>query len=290
MTNALRTFNDGVAIITGAASGIGKALAELLAARGCQVVLADIDGDDVEIVAKQIRDRGGRGSARTIDVTDPTAVHGLVSETFTNFGRLDYLFNNAGIGVSGEVADYTIDSWRRIIDVNILGVVHGIHAAYPVMSAQGFGHIINTASMAGLTTCPGLTSYAATKHAVVGLSRAMRVEAAARGVRVSVLCPGVIDTPIIEGGKHGIFLLPMPEAQQRALARRLFKQFRPMEVTKFARKVLDQVARNRAIIVVPRWYRLLWWVERLSPTVGFWLARKAFEHQQQLVKAAGSSS
>lgn len=290
MSNSLRSFGGAVAIITGGASGIGKALGEALAVRGCVVVLADIDGADAEHVAHQICANGGRALARQLDVVDAGAVQALVDETLREQGRLDYLFNNAGIGVAGEVADYTIDSWNRIIAVNIGGVVNGVQAAYPAMIRQGFGHIINTASMAGLTTNAGLTSYATTKFAVVGLSKALRVEAQVRGVRVSVLCPGVIRTPIVSGGKHGIFLMLLPESQQRALAEQLFGLFRPMDVNKFANKVLARILLNQAIIIVPGWYRVWWWLDRLSPALGFFLARKGFAHYRKLVNGAARVS
>src|SRR5262249_18877163 len=165
-------------------------------------------------------------------------------------------FTNAGIAAGGEVRDQSLAAWNRIIDVNLRGVVHGVHAAYPIMIRQGFGHIVNTASMAGLVCSPLTTSYSATKHAVVGLSKGVGVEAAGLGVRVTVLCPGVIRTPLLSGGRYGIFEGDLPEPEQRAAAQRYFERFRPMDVRAFAAKVVDQVARNRAIIVLPAWWRI----------------------------------
>ena len=276
MTNGLRTFDGGVAIVTGAASGIGRALSEALAQRGCQVVLADIEFADAEAAAAQIREKGGRAFARHLDVCDFAAVSALVTETTETLGRIDYIFNNAGIVVAGEAANYTIDAWNRIVAVNLSGVVNGVQAAYPAMIRQGFGHIVNTASMAGLTISAGV-GYTATKYAVVGLSRALRIEAQVRGVRVSVICPGAVRTPIMRGGKHGILLMPFPEEKQREMAARFNERFRPMDVSVFARKVLDQVARNRAIIVVPGWCKIFWWIERASPTLAAFLRERAFE-------------
>lgn len=282
MTDTLRTFGGAVALVTGAASGIGRAISEALASRGAHVVLADID--DAEPVARQIGDRGGRASARHLDVTRFADVQQLVGRTVQELGRLDYVFNNAGIGVAGEIADYTMDSWERIVGVNLMGVVHGVQAAYPVMLRQGFGHIVNTASMAGLTYSAGMASYATTKHAVVALSQALRAEAQSRGVRVSVLCPGVIRTPLLLGGRHGIFVGSMSEAGQRALFQEFFERFRPMAPAVFAEKVLDQLARNKSIIIVPGWWRIFWWLARLSPALSLLLARKTFERGRELLQ------
>jgi NAD(P)-dependent dehydrogenase (short-subunit alcohol dehydrogenase family) len=271
--------------VTGAASGIGRAISEALAQRGCQVVLADIDFADAEAAAAQIREKGGRASARHLDVCDFAAVSELVTETMEKLGRIDYLFNNAGIVVAVEVANYTIDMWNRIIAVNLGGVVNGVQAAYAVMIRQGFGHIVNTASMAGLMVSPSGAGYTATKYAVVGLSRALRVDAQVRGVRVSVICPGVIRTPIMRGGKHGILPMPLPEEEQPKTIGQLNKLFPPMDVSIFARKVLEQVARNRAIIVVPGWCKIFWWIDRASPTFAAFLLRKAFERHLRIPSA-----
>src|SRR5262245_56898285 len=210
MNAGLRSFDGAVAIVSGAGSGIGAALSADLALRRSEVVLADVDLADAEAVAAGIRSRGGLASARHLDVTSAPAFDAVVAETVKRLGRLDYVFNNAGIGVAGPAADYTLDAWDRILGVNLRGVINAVQAAYPVMIRQGFGHVVNTASMAGLTTSPGMIGYATTKHAVVALSLALRSEAASHGIRVSVLCPGVIRTPLLQGGKHGIFLGPAP--------------------------------------------------------------------------------
>jgi short-subunit dehydrogenase len=139
--------------------------------------------------------------------------------------------------------------------------------------------------MAGLTIGPGMASYVTTKHAVVALSRSLRAEADGYGVRVSVFCPGVIRTPLIQGGKHGVFLGPIPEARQRALAGEFFERLRPMPVSVFADKALDRVARNQAIIIVPGWWRLLWWIERASPSLAQFIARKGAEQARQRLAA-----
>jgi NAD(P)-dependent dehydrogenase (short-subunit alcohol dehydrogenase family) len=271
--NRLRTFDGAVAIVTGGASGIGRALGEALARRGAQVVLADLQAGLAEEVAAAIRAGGGRATAAELNVVDFPATERLVRQTADTHGRLDYLFSNAGVGVLGEVRYYEIADWDRVFDVNLRGVVNGVQAAYPIMLRQGFGHIVNTASSAGLWPSPTVVSYCAAKHAVVGLSTALRVEAAAAGVRVSVLCPGVIRTPILEaGGKYGKVLQPLPSDFMKLN----FERMRPMPPDRFAAAALRAVARNRAIIVIPTWWKLFWWLNRLSPSLGLYVGKLAF--------------
>ena len=245
----LRTFAGGLALVTGGASGIGAALGRELARRGALVVLADRDGEDARAEARRIAAAGGRAEAATLDVRDAVAVGTLVAEVFARHGRLDHLFSNAGIAVGGEVRDLALDDWRDAVEVNLMGVVHGVQAVWPRMLEQGFGHVVNTGSMAAFLTTAMAAPYGATKSAVVGLSRALRVEGASRGVRVSVLCPGVIRTPILDGGgRHGRLRNFLDADTQRLL----WERVRPMDVDVFARKALDDVARNRAVIVHPR--------------------------------------
>jgi NAD(P)-dependent dehydrogenase (short-subunit alcohol dehydrogenase family) len=276
-TNSLRTYADAVAIVTGGASGIGRALGEALARRKADVVLADRQVELAEEVAAKIRGSGGKASAAALDVRDFEAVDRLVQETVGSRGRLDYIFNNAGIGIGGPARDYTIDDWNQVFAVNIHGVANGVQAAYPVMVRQGFGHIVNTASMAGLMPTPMIVSYGAAKHAVVGLSTSLRVEAASAGVRVSVLCPGVIRTPILDGGKYG----KMPASLTSEAQRRSMERLRPMEPYILAEQTLRAVARNKAIIVIPAWWKIFWWMNRLSPSLGLYVSTLLFRQSQR---------
>lgn len=278
------TAGERVAIVTGGASGIGRALAEELGQRAFQVVVADRQTELAEEVAGGIRDRGGRATAAELDVRELAGFERVVRETVDRSGRIDLLFNNAGIGVGGEIRDYSIQDWEDVFDVNLRGVVHGVQAVYPLMIEQGFGHIVNTASMAGLITTPMLGSYTTTKHAVVGLSKALRVEAKAYGVRVSVVCPGVIRTPILQGGRYGRIDLPISEQESEERLERL----RPMDPNLLAKKVLRAVFGNQAIIVFPRWWKLFWYLERISPNLGLRLAEGMVKSaRRDLVSKAG---
>ncbi len=274
----LRCFEGAVAIVTGGASGIGRALAEEMAARGARVVLADLQVELAEEVASGIRSRGGQAAAATLDVTDFAAVEALVHRTVEEHGRLDYMFNNAGIAIGGEVHLYQAEDWDRVLDVCLRGVTHGVQAAYPVMIKQGYGHIVNTASMAGLAPMPMAASYCAAKHGVVALSGVLRMEAASFGVRVSVLCPGSVRTPILDdGGKYGEMLADIP----RDVQLESWEQTRPMDPKEFARRTLRAVARNRAVIIVPGWWRILWWIHRLSPSLFMVLWRRIYLWQKR---------
>jgi NAD(P)-dependent dehydrogenase (short-subunit alcohol dehydrogenase family) len=247
-------FRDRVAIVTGGGSGIGAAMVRALAARGTRIVIADID----EAAAKSVAGPLTGVTAVTLDVRDAPAVADLVAQAVAEHGRLDYMFNNAGIAVGGLVEEFTLDHWDRVIDINLRGVVHGVHAAYPVMLAQGHGHIVNTASLAGLVPGPGLAPYDAVKHAVVGLSLSLRAEAAGRGVKVSAICPGFVDTPLLG---HVNPDLP-PTSAGANVAGAVGKLY---SADLLARDVLRGIERNRALIVAPRSARVAWRMARYAP-------------------------
>jgi NAD(P)-dependent dehydrogenase (short-subunit alcohol dehydrogenase family) len=280
----IRIFFGGVAIITGGASGIGRAFAEALAARGCEVVLADLQKELAGEVAATINASGGRATAAEVDVVRHEDVVNVVQKTVERCGRLDYMFNNAGIVIFGEASEYEMRHWDRSIDVNLRGVIHGVHAAYPVMLKQGFGHIINTASIAGLIPWPMEIGYSTTKHAVVGLTTSLRAEAAPAGIRVSALCPGLVRTPIIEGGKYGGWIRDYPKDKMAAL----MESTRPYPLDKFIQLALKQIARNKAIIVIPAMYRVLWRMHRTSPLMGIAISRMLFLGMRKQLKQFGS--
>jgi len=260
------------AVVTGGASGIGRAIGAELVRRGATVVLADIDGDAAEHAAKQLTEAGpGRASAVRLDVTDGPAVVQAYRAVRDEHGRLDFAFNNAGIGIGGLAEELTLEHWDRCIDVNLRGVVHGVHAAYPIMLEQGHGHIVNTASLAGLVMPSVMTPYTATKHAVVGLSLALRAEGAGRGVRVSAVCPSFVDTPLLDNVNPG---LPQTAAsrQTRARVRRIQPRVYPAD--KLARDVLRGMAANRALIVAPAQARVIAWFARHLPSLALAVNRQ----------------
>lgn len=251
----MHSYEEKVAIVTGAASGIGAALSAALVERGARVVRTDIDGDAMRAA-----------DGRPLDVRDGEAVLALIDDVAREFGSIDYLFNNAGISMGGPSHELTTEHWNRIIDVNLRGVVNGVVAAYPRMIDQGHGHIVNTASGAGLVPPPLVLPYATTKHAVVALSLGLRPEAALHNVRVSVLCPGAVETPILD--RLPDLDLPIT-ASEPVTARRYLAKVRqkPITAERLARGALAGVARNKGIIIVPRGAAALWYLQRLSPVL-----------------------
>jgi len=279
----LRTYGHAVAIVTGAASGIGAALGRALAARGAHVVLADRDEEAARAGAERLVSGSASAEATGLDVRDAEAVERVVAATFERHGRLDYLINNAGIGVGGWAEELSLEEdWRYSVEVNLMGPIHGLQAAYPRMVKQGFGHIVNTASMAAFMATALAAPYGATKHAVLGLSRALRVEGAMQGIRVSVLCPGVIRTPILQdGGKFGRSPLTDLDTETKTA---MWERLRPMDPDVFAAKALDAVARNKGLIIIPVWWRVLRLLNGLFPSLAEAAARRELRRMAPLLR------
>lgn len=254
-----------IAIVTGGASGIGRAIAAELVRRGASVVVADIDAEAAELTAKQLTTAGpGSATALTLDVTDGAAVESAYRSVAGAHGRLDLVFNNAGIAVGGLTEEFGLEHWDRTIDVNLRGVVHGVHAAFPIMLAQRGGHIVNTASLAGIVAPAIMIPYTATKSAVVALSIALRAEGASRGVRVSALCPGFVDTPLLDNVNAGL-----PPTGVNDEARRLIGRVQPRMYTadKLAADVMRGIARNKPMILAPGSARFAAFVARHTPAI-----------------------
>jgi len=277
----MQIFQDKTAIVTGGASGLGRALCEVLGKCGADVIVADINLEGAKNAAEGMGRSGARAEAVLLDVTIEEDVRDLVEKTVAEKGRLDYMFNNAGIGVSGEVQDIGLDQWRRIVDINLWGVIYGSLSAYRVMIKQGHGHIVNIASAAGLVPFPFLTAYTTTKHAVVGLSAGLRAEAAELGVKVSVACPGLIDTAFED---NVAYVNTSREALFSVSPAGLTKM--RMSPQDCATAILRGVARNKGIISGQVLSKVLWWVNRVHPGIMESQTRKTLAKYRKMIRAS----
>jgi NAD(P)-dependent dehydrogenase (short-subunit alcohol dehydrogenase family) len=193
-----------VALVTGAASGIGAASALAFAAAGARVAACDRDLAGAEATAKLIAEAGGEAMAVAVDVTDADQTHAMVDRIVAAFGRLDCAHNNAGItGSSAPTGDYPLSEWDKVLAVNLTGVFLCLRAELPALVAGGGGAVVNTASFSGLVAVPRIPAYVASKHGVVGLTKAAAVEYGRKGVRVNAVCPGSTRTPMVEGFSGG---------------------------------------------------------------------------------------
>jgi NAD(P)-dependent dehydrogenase (short-subunit alcohol dehydrogenase family) len=218
----MQEFRDRVAVVTGAASGIGRALAERFAAAGMKVVLADVEQGALAAAERALASGGARVLAVPTDVSKASDVEALAQRTLATFGAVHVVCNNAGVSVGGLAWEVTLADWEWILGVNLWGVIHGIRTFVPILLRQGEeGHVVNTASMAGLVSGPGLAPYNVTKHAVVTLSEALHHElAVASGgkVKVSVLCPGWVNTRILDADRNRPASLGAPTPVRPELA------------------------------------------------------------------------
>jgi len=196
-------YQGKMAVVTGGGSGIGRSLAHAFARRGARIVLADIEKPALDAVAGELERAGGEVLALRVDVADSRQVAHLAEAVYEAFGAAHVLCNNAGIAVGGRIKDVSLEEWDWVLRVNLFGVIHGVRAFLPHMLASGEPcHIVNTASLAGLMSAPGLAPYSASKYAVVAISEALAMECAGSNVGVSVVCPGFVKTRIAEIERH----------------------------------------------------------------------------------------
>ncbi|UCH43606.1 MAG: SDR family NAD(P)-dependent oxidoreductase [Dehalococcoidales bacterium] len=260
----MQEFKDRVAVITGAASGIGLSLAERCINEGMKVVLADIEESVLISIEREMTSQGARVLAIPTDVSQPGDVEALARYTIDNWGAVHLLFNNAGVITIGSAWESTINDWKWVIGVNLWGVIHGIHTFVPIMLEQDTDcHIINTASIAGLVSpSPGTAIYHVTKHAVVALSEALYhgLLQSSSKIQVSVLCPGFVKTQLMEAGRNRAEELhnessdglgkPAAQADQvvaQSLARAISNGILPRQV---ADAVFDSIRENKFYILV----------------------------------------
>ncbi|MDR3655186.1 MAG: SDR family oxidoreductase [Mycobacterium sp.] len=257
----MQRIENAVAIVTGGGMGLGEALCEELGRQGATVVVADIDDDAARQVAARLEQSGTPARAVRVDVADEAEVARLIESTVAEYGHVDYMINNAGIAIGGDSRDLSIQQWRRVLDVDLLGVVYGTIYAYRVMARQGHGHIVNISSLSGLIPQPGNAAYCTSKHGIVGLSLSLRAEGSDLGVKVSAACPGDMKTKIYDN----MVVVNMPREQVATLSRRTHYLMPQVSAEVAARAILRGVGRNRPLIVFPTAVQVIWHLYRRFP-------------------------
>lgn len=264
----MKSLIGKIAVLTGAASGFGLELARLCAGQGMKIVMADVQQDALDRAAAEVaalgQPNGAEVLAYRLDVSKADQVEALGAATLARFGAPHLVFNNAGVGAGGLIWEHTLADWEWVIGVNLMGVAHGVRVFTPMMLAAAKadpdweGHIVNTASMAGLTAAGLLTSYVMSKHAIVGLSLALRTEAAAHGVGVLVVCPAAVETPMLDADGVGGFTGRTYYLSGQGIRT-------PYPADRLASDTLRAIGRNQPLLVVPAQARMAWRFSRISP-------------------------
>lgn len=255
-----RYFSSRRCLVTGAASGIGRAVAEQLAAQGAELFLTDIQDDGLQALVARLRAEGGRiAAAEALDIADADAVLAFAGRIEREHGAMDMLFNIAGISIWGSIDRLALTQWRRLVDINLMGPVHVMHAFLPAMIAAGRGgHLVNVASAAALFGLPWHAAYSATKFGLRGISEVLRFDLRPHGIAVSLVCPGAVDTGLVRTLEVAGVDRDDPEMQ--ALAQRF--QRHAVAPARAATLILRGVRRRRPMIFTSWDIRFGYWVQR----------------------------
>ena len=250
-------------LVTGAAAGIGHATALAFAEAGAHLVLSDLQAERLETLRAQLVQRGTRCIVDTVDVSDAAAMQAFAERVHSQVPALDVLVNNAGIGYLGPFLDTPLEAWRRVLDINVMGAVHGCRHFLPRMQqAGGPRRIVNVASLAGIAPAPNMTAYAASKHAIMGFSEGLALELRLAGssVGVTMVCPGIINTDITKGANATS--ASIDAAQHRKLQSYYEAQGVGPEVV--AAAIVDAVRRDRSLVLVGPFAKPMYHLRRLS--------------------------
>ncbi|RJP34998.1 MAG: SDR family NAD(P)-dependent oxidoreductase [Actinobacteria bacterium] len=265
----MRFKYEKTAVVTGAALGIGREICLALAAEGWKLGIVDINMEAAEETRELVERAGGVGEIFRCDVADPEQVAACADHFFATWGKVGLLVNNAGVMVAGCIEDVSVEDWRRIVDINLLGVVYGCRAFVPGMKKQGGGHIVNVASMAGVTALFEQAPYNTTKAAVIGLSETLRAELSPGNIRVTVACPLCLNTHLMETACINSDFISEFYCNTFAQAR--------MSAPDIARCILKAVEKNRFYEMPQPFAKVLWLNKRLTPeqfvNMFYWLNR-----------------
>lgn len=253
----MRDLKDKVAVVTGAASGIGRATAVEFADKGADLVVSDLNEAGLAETAAAVEGKGRKAVAVGVDVSRPEQVEGMIQKAIDAFGRIDILMNNAGVGLSGEMRFLSLKDWEWIVGINLWGPVYGIHFTLPHMINQGSGHIVNVSSSAGLIASPGMSAYTTTKFGLVGLSEVLRNELARFGIGVTVVCPGFVRTNIFDATElRGM----KDEAEVKKLPSWL-----GISKEDCAKDIVKAVRKNRFLIIPGPEMKIIYGFKRYAP-------------------------
>ncbi len=265
----ITNLSGKVALVTGAASGIGKETALALARRGADMVLCDLNEVALRSVAEEIEGLGRRVIRQRVDVADRSDMEAFAAAVHGEVPAVDILMNNAGVGLGGGFLHTGLDDWDWVIGINLKGVIHGCHFFLPPMVQRRSGHVINVASAAGLVATESLAAYSTTKFAVVGLSEALREELWPHGIGVTTVCPGIINTPITASSRI-VGPLATPESRQQMIAAYAKRNYGPERV---AQNILRAVERNRGVAPISPEAWGIYYLKRLAPGMTAYLTR-----------------
>lgn len=271
----MKSIKGKVAIITGAGSGLGRAIAEYFAQKDGIVVIADINLNSANDTLNRIKEKGGEGLALEVDVGNAKEVDKMISVTNDKYGRIDYLFNNAGAAINGEFKDMTLNHWQKMMNVNFWGIVYACQSVYPIMIKQGYGFIINVASFAGLLPGGLMTSYSSSKFAAVGFTLNLRSEAKQYGINVTALCPSYLETPMHKSAQNVTDYVIEHDKKYRA------KKHNWPTPEDCINHMMRGVRKNKCIIVSPRKQIIFWWMYRLFPSQVPWIWTKVIRRMKK---------
>lgn len=258
----MKTFTDRIAVVTGASSGIGQAIATELASHGAVVVLVGTNMQRLNDSRKLCDDIGATAYVHQADVADAAQMKALADMVINEIGVPDILVNNAGVVMSGLIHEVEPGDWERLIGINVMGVVYGCRYFLPAMIERGQGgHIVNMASAAGLIGQPGMSTYCATKHAVVGMSSSMRYELSGHGIGVTTICPGYVQTPIIDNLKL-VGKLNTPRVKEKVAGD---MKRNKLTADMVASRTLKAIRKNEAFVTIGRDAHVAWLGHRFTP-------------------------
>ena len=267
----MKTIRDKKALVTGAASGIGRAVALALAKEGADLYLVDINGDKLAATADEVRRTGRVAETRVCDLADSKQITIAVDELISTWGELDILVNNAGTAYYGPTLEMTAEQWNHLLAINLLAPIQLVRELLPTLTAQAEAHIVNVSSIFGLVPMRKIAAYQTSKFGLVGFSAALRAEYNRFGCGVTALCPGFVRTPMIEE-----FVAVDREQRVRIPA------WMCTSAETIANQTIHAIRANKAIVVIPPYARLIWWFARFSPRTLDWIVRQGWRRKQPI--------